>query len=129
MMGGHKMIHTGDAPEAVGPYSQAVLVDGWLFTSGQVHLEPSGTLIDADIGTQTRQVFANLRAVLGEAGADFSDVVKVTVYLRDMGDFKPMNQVYAEFFSDGLPARSTVEVAGLPLDARIEIDVVAKIGN
>ena len=128
-MAGHKIIHTDSAPRAVGPYSQAVAVDGWLFTSGQVHLEPSGTLIDADIGSQTRQIFANLRAVLTEAGASFSDVVKVTVYLRDMGDFKAMNEVYAEFFADGLPARSTVEVAGLPLDARIEIDLVAKIGN
>jgi len=129
MMAGHKIIHTDSAPRAVGPYSQAVAVDGWLFTSGQVHLEPSGQLVDADIGAQTRQVFANLRAVLTEAGASFTDVVKVTVYLRDMGDFKPMNEVYAEFFADGLPARSTVQVAGLPLDARIEIDLVAKIGN
>jgi 2-iminobutanoate/2-iminopropanoate deaminase len=128
-MAGHRIIHTDAAPKAVGPYSQAVAVDGWLFTSGQVHLEASGTLIDADIGTQTRQIFANLKAVLSEAGASFADVVKVTVYLRDMADFKPMNEVYAEFFADGLPARSTVEVAGLPLDARIEIDLVAKIGN
>ena len=124
-----KTIHTDGAPKAVGPYSQAVLVDGWLFTSGQVHLDPGGTLIDADIGTQTRQALTNLEAVLGEAGASFSDVVKVTVFLRDMGDFKAMNEVYAEFFRGDLPARSCVAVAGLPVDARVEIELIARVGN
>lgn len=117
------------APKAVGPYSQAVVMDGWLFSSGQVHLDPSGTLVDADIGTQTRQALTNLGNVLAEAGATFADVVKVTVFLRDMGDFKAMNAVYAEFFADGLPARSCVAVSGLPVDARVEIEVIARLGN
>jgi 2-iminobutanoate/2-iminopropanoate deaminase len=124
-----RKIHTDGAPKAVGPYSQAVVVDGWLFTSGQVHLDPGGTLIDADIGTQTRQALTNLKAVLDEAGASFDDVVKVTVFLRDMGDFKPMNEVYAEFFTGDLPARSCVAVSGLPVDARVEIEVIARVGN
>jgi len=129
MMGVRKRIHTDRAPKAVGPYSQAIAVDGWLFTSGQVHLDPSGTLVDADIGTQTRQALTNLEAVLTEAGATFADVVKATVFLRDMGDFKAMNEVYAEFFTEGLPARSCVAVTGLPVDARVEIEVIARIGN
>jgi 2-iminobutanoate/2-iminopropanoate deaminase len=124
-----RIIHTDRAPAAVGPYSQAVVVDGWLFSSGQVHLDPSGTLIDADIGAQTRQALTNLQAVLAEAGASFADVVKATVFLRDMGDFKAMNQVYAEFFGEAPPARSCVEVAGLPVDARVEIEVVARVGG
>ena len=124
-----RKIHTDGAPKAVGPYSQAVVVDGWLFTSGQVHLDPGGTLIDADIGTQTRQALTNLKAVLDEAGATFDDVAKVTVFLRDMGDFKAMNAVYAEFFTGDLPARSCVAVSGLPVDARVEIEVIARIGN
>ena len=126
-MGDRKTIHTDQAPKAVGPYSQAVAVDGWLFTSGQVHLDPSGTLIDADIGTQTRQALTNLQAVLSEAGATFADVVKVTVFLRDMGDFKAMNAVNAEFFTEELPARSCVAVVGLPVDARVEIEVIARV--
>ena len=126
-MGDRKTIHTDQAPKAVGPYSQAVAVDGWLFTSGQVHLDPSGTLIDADIGTQTRQALTNLQAVLSEAGATFANVVKVTVFLRDMGDFKAMNAVYAEFFTEELPARSCVAVVGLPVDARVEIEVIARV--
>jgi 2-iminobutanoate/2-iminopropanoate deaminase len=129
MMPDRRTIHTDAAPKAVGPYSQAVISDGWLFTSGQVHLDPSGNLVEGDIGTQTRQALENLRAVLSEAGATFADVVKVTVYLRDMGDFEAMNQVYAEFFAEGLPARSCVEVSGLPVDARVEIDLVARLGN
>jgi 2-iminobutanoate/2-iminopropanoate deaminase len=127
-MAERRTIHTENAPKAVGPYSQAVVCDGWLFTSGQVHLEPGGVLVDADIGTQTRQALTNLQAVLAEAGADFSDVVKVTVFLRDMGDFKAMNEVYAEFFTEELPARSCVAVSGLPVDARVEIELVARVG-
>lgn len=123
------IVHTDAAPKAVGPYSQAVVAGGWLYTSGQVHLDPSGTLLDADIGAQTRQAFENLRAVLTEAGAGFDDVVKVTVFLRDMGDFKAMNAVYAEYFPQRQPARSCVAVAGLPVDARVEIELVARIGN
>ena len=124
-----KTIHADGAPKAVGPYAQAVVVDGWLFSSGQVHLEPGGNLVDADIGTQTRQALENLKAVLAEAGAGFGDVVKATVFLRDMGDFKAMNAVYAEYFTGDLPARSCVAVSGLPVDARVEIEVIARIGN
>jgi 2-iminobutanoate/2-iminopropanoate deaminase len=129
MMSQRKTIHTDGAPKAVGPYAQAVVVDGWLFSSGQVHLDPGGTLVDADIGTQTRQALENLKAVLAEAGAGFGDVVKATVFLRDMADFKAMNAVYAEYFTGDLPARSCVAVAGLPVDARVEIEVIARIGN
>ena len=129
MMADHRTIHTEAAPKAVGPYSQAVVVDGWLFTSGQVHLDPSGTLLDADIGAQTRQAFENLRAVLAEAGAGFEDVVKATVFLRDMSDFQAMNAVYAEYFPGPPPARSCVAVSGLPVDARVEIELIARIGN
>ena len=104
-------------------------MDGWLYSSGQVHLEPSGTLVDADIGTQTRQALTNLQQVLEAAGASFADVVKATVFLRDMGDFQAMNAVYAEFFGEDRPARSCVAVAGLPVDARVEIEIVARVGN
>jgi 2-iminobutanoate/2-iminopropanoate deaminase len=122
-------IHTDHAPAALGPYSQAVRIGDFVYTSGQVALDPvHGLIVDADIENQTIRVFENLKAVLGEAGTGLEHVVKATVYLKSMDDFAAMNEVYADYMaSEGVvpPARSTVEVARLPKDARVEIDVIA----
>ena len=119
-------VRTEKAPAAIGPYSQAVRVGNLLFCSGQIPLDPaSGELVTGDVAAQTRQVFANLGAVLSEAGAGFEHVARTTVYLADMGDFAAMNAVYATFFSAPAPARSTIQAAGLPRNARVEIDVIA----
>lgn len=120
--------HTDDAPKAIGPYSQAVEIDGWLYTSGQVALDPAThKLVPGDFEAQAKQVFANLRAVLGAGGCGFGDVVKATVYLQNFGDFATLNKLYAEAMGDHRPARSTVQVAALPLGALVEIDFVARI--
>ena len=119
-------VRTDKAPKAVGPYSQAVRMGGLLFCSGQVPLDPvTSQLVTGDIATQTRQVLTNLGAVLAEAGASFDHVARTTVYLADMNDFAAMNAVYATFFNAPPPARSTIQAAGLPLNARVEIDVIA----
>jgi 2-iminobutanoate/2-iminopropanoate deaminase len=124
--GARRIISTDEAPAAVGPYSQAVEVGGFVFTAGQIALDPATQkLVDGDVRAQTERVMYNLRAVLRAAGCDLSDVVKTTIYLRDMGDFAAVNAVYGGFFEAAPPARSTVAVAGLPLDARVEIDAVA----
>ncbi len=121
-------ISTPDAPAAIGPYSQAVTAGGFLFSAGQIPLDPaSGTMIEGDIATQTERVMTNLGAVLQAAGLDWSDVVKTTVFLLDMADFPQMNEVYARHLGDARPARSTVQVAGLPRGAAVEIEVVAKV--
>ena len=123
-------IATDKAPRAIGPYSQAVRIGNLLFCSGQIPLDPAtGQLITGDLAAQTRQVFANLGAVLAEAGASFSDVARTTVYLADMNDFAAMNEVYATFFGTPAPARSTIQAAGLPRNARVEIDVIAVLGT
>lgn len=120
--------HTDSAPKAIGPYSQAVSIDGWLYTSGQVGIDPAtGDLVEGGFETQARRVFENLRQVLASAGCSFSDVVKATVYLADLGDFPQLNAIYAEAMGDHRPARSTVQVAALPKAARVEIDLVARI--
>jgi 2-iminobutanoate/2-iminopropanoate deaminase len=120
------VISAQDAPAAIGPYSQAIRAGGLVFLSGQLPVDPaSGQIIDGDIGAMTRQIFANISAVLAAAGSSLASVVKVTVFLADMGDFAAMNAAYAEFLSADPPARSTVQVARLPKDARIEIEVVA----
>jgi 2-iminobutanoate/2-iminopropanoate deaminase len=125
-----RVIRTPGAPVAVGPYSQAIVSGPFLFTSGQIPLDPqTGVLEVGPIDAQTRRVMENLRAVLAEAGATFSDVVKATVYLADLADFKEMNTVYATYFPSDPPARSTVEVGALPLGARVEIDMIAIIRN
>ena len=122
-----KIIHTSDAPEAIGPYSQAVVVDGWIFASGQIPSDPeTGQLVDGDVTAQTHQVLNNLSAVLREAGSSLGDVVKTTVYLADMGTFNEMNAVYAEHFGDHRPARATVQAAALPKSVDVEIDVIAR---
>jgi len=126
-LSGRETIHTVAAPEAIGPYSQAVAAGGYVFTSGQIGLDPTtGQLVEGGIEAQTRQVMANLAAVLAAAGLTFGDVVKTTIFLIDMNDFGAVNGVYGESFEDGpKPARSTVAVAALPRGARVEIEAIA----
>ena len=120
------IVATDAAPKAIGPYSQAITMDGLVFTAGQVALDPrSGELVGRTTAEQTEQVFANLEAVLAAAGTALGNVVKTTVYLADMADFGQMNEVYAKHFGSHKPARSTVQAAGLPKGARVEIDVIA----
>ncbi len=118
---------TKNAPAPIGPYSQAIVTSGtFLFTAGQIPIDPANAqIVPGDIQAQTRQVFLNLEAILHEAGATFDNVVKTTVFLKDMNEFAAMNAVYAEFFKSAPPARSTVEVARLPKDVKIEIEVIA----
>ncbi len=119
-------VASSGAPKAIGPYSQAVKANGFLFTSGQVALEPaSGNLVEGDFAAQTRRVFDNLKAVLREAKSDFKHVVKATVYVTDLANFQTLNTIYAEYFGDHKPARTTVQVAALPKGAQLEIDLVA----
>jgi len=119
-------VSTSGAPRAIGPYSQALRAGGFLFTAGQVGFDPAtGELVDGGIAEQTRQVLANIRAILEAGGARLGQVVKTTVFLVDMADFAAMNEVYAEVFGTHRPARSTVAVAALPRGARVEIEAVA----
>ena len=119
-------VASADAPEAIGPYSQAVRAGQFLFASGQIPADPAtGVIVDGDVAAQTRRVFDNLAAVLKAANLSFADVVKTTVFLADMNDFAAMNAVYGTYFSAPYPARATVQVARLPKDARVEIDLVA----
>jgi 2-iminobutanoate/2-iminopropanoate deaminase len=122
-------VSTEKAPAAIGPYSQAVKAGPFLFASGQIPLRPDGTLVEGDIVEQAHQVFANIQAILAEAGGTLSDVAKATVFIKDMNDFARLNEVYAHYFGDHRPARSTVEVARLPRDVKVEIEVVAYIGE
>ena len=120
--------HSDNAPQAIGPYSQAVEVDGWLFTSGQVALHPqSGEMVGGDFSAQARQVFANLGAVLEASGCGFGDVVKATVYITDFADFPVLNELYGEAMGENRPARSTVQVAALPKSALVEIDLTVRL--
>ena len=121
------IISTTGAPAAIGPYSQAVRIGNLLFTSGQIPLTPEGELVQGGIEEQTHQVFRNLQAVLSEVGCGLSDVVKATVFLKDMNEFAAFNAVYASYFGEHKPARSTVEVARLPRDVRVEIELIAAI--
>jgi 2-iminobutanoate/2-iminopropanoate deaminase len=117
-------VATPNAPPVAGPYSAAVRAGDWLVLAGQVPLDPAtGKLVDGDAAAQCRQVFANITAVLGDCGATLADVAKATVFVTDLGDFAAMNAVYAEAFGDHKPARSTVQVAGLPAGASVEIEV------
>jgi 2-iminobutanoate/2-iminopropanoate deaminase len=119
-------VATDKAPSAVGPYSQAIIADSLVFVAGQVPLDPStGKLVEGDIQAQTRRSLLNLKAILEAAGTSMDNVVKTTVFLTDMGQFKAMNQVYAEFFPGTPPARSAVQVGALPLGAEVEIEAVA----
>ncbi len=119
-------IYTKQAPEPIGPYSQAVEANGFIFTSGQIAIDPeNGSLLTGSAAEQVRLVIQNLNAVLESGGSTLNDVVKTTIFLKDMEDFGAVNEVYAEFFGEGLPARSTVEVSRLPKDVLVEIDCIA----
>jgi 2-iminobutanoate/2-iminopropanoate deaminase len=123
-----KIISTPNAPAAIGPYSQAVVSNGFAFLSGQIPLDPAaGKIVDGDIAAQTERVLENLKAVLEACGTSLTKVVKTTVYLKDMGEFARMNEVYARYFAENPPARATVEAARLPRDVRVEIDCIAVI--
>ncbi|EKN62665.1 RidA family protein [Schinkia azotoformans] len=122
-----KAIHTNEAPAAIGPYSQGIIVNNMFYSSGQIPLTPAGVLVTGDIEAQTHQVFANLKAVLAEAGASLETVIKTTVFIKDMNDFAKLNDVYAEYFGEHKPARSCVEVARLPKDVLVEIEVIALV--
>ena len=122
-------VSTGSAPEALGPYSQAIRAGEFLFVSGQVPIDPAtGQLVQDGIAGQTRRALENVGAILEAGGASFRQVVRTTVYLADLGDFAAMNEVYATFFAAPQPARSTIQAARLPRDARIEVDVIAFLG-
>ena len=125
-----KIVSTTAAPKAIGPYSQAVVYGGLVYLSGQIPLDPeTSQLVEGDVATQTERVLLNISAVLEQAGSSVAAVLKTTVFLKDMGDFAKMNEVYARFFSENPPARSTVEAARLPRDVRVEIDCIAAVSE
>ncbi|MCK6255122.1 RidA family protein [Fictibacillus sp. KIGAM418] len=120
-------VQTAKAPAAIGPYVQGMVVNNLFYSSGQIPLTAEGTLVEGDIAAQTHQVFKNLQAVLEEANSSFEQVVKTTVFIKNMDDFGTINEVYGEYFSEHKPARSCVEVARLPKDVQIEIEVIALV--
>src|SRR5687768_16639979 len=123
-----KRVETANAPAAIGPYSQAIIANGFVYTAGQIPLDPAtGELVQGDIATQTKRVMESLKAILEQAGASLQTVVKTTVFLKSMDDFAAMNTVYAEYFGDHKPARSTVQAAKLPRDVNVEIEAVAVV--
>jgi 2-iminobutanoate/2-iminopropanoate deaminase len=124
-----KIISSNRAPKAIGPYSQAVVSNGFAFLSGQIALDPAtNQLIEGDIAAQTERVLETLKDLLEDCGSSLAQVVKTTVFLKDMGEFAKMNEVYARYFSENAPARATVEAARLPRDVRVEIECVAEVG-
>lgn len=122
-----KAVSTTNAPAAIGPYVQGMIVNGMFYSSGQIPLTAEGNMVEGSITEQTHQVFANLKAVLEEAGSSLQQVVKTTVFIKDMNDFVTFNEIYGQHFGNHKPARSTVEVARLPKDAQVEIEVIAVI--
>jgi 2-iminobutanoate/2-iminopropanoate deaminase len=122
-----KTVQTSKAPAAIGPYSQGIVVNNMFYSSGQIPLTAEGTMVEGDVIAQTHQVFKNLAAVLEEAGASLETVVKATVFIKNMDEFASINEVYGEYFGTHKPARSTVEVARLPKDALVEIEVIALV--
>ncbi|ABO65428.1 MULTISPECIES: RidA family protein [Geobacillus] len=122
-----RKVETKNAPQAIGPYSQGIIVNNMFYSSGQIPLTPEGELVKGDIQAQTHQVFQNLKAVLEAAGASLETVVKTTVFIKNMDDFAAMNEVYSQYFPNHKPARSCVEVARLPKDVLVEIEVVALV--
>ena len=122
-----KVVQTNQAPAAIGPYSQGIVVNNLFYSSGQIPLTAEGMMVAGDVKEQTHQVFRNLQAVLSEAGASLETVVKATVFIKNMDEFAAVNEVYGEYFSTHKPARSCVEVARLPKDALVEIEVVALV--
>ncbi|SFV71212.1 Endoribonuclease L-PSP [hydrothermal vent metagenome] len=123
-----KFISTVEAPQAIGPYSQAVEVNGMLYTSGQIALTPEGVMLEEDVSIQTHQVMKNLSAVLKAGGSSLGNVMKTTIFLADMNDFNTVNTIYAEYFGEHKPVRSTVAVKTLPKNALVEIDCIALTG-
>lgn len=121
------VINTKQAPEALGPYSHATEINGFIFTSGQIPLNTKGEIVSEDVQVQTKQVFENLKVVLDAAGSDLESVIKATIFIKDMNEFQQINEVYGEFFSSHQPARSCVEVARLPKDVKVEIELIAKV--
>ncbi len=121
-----EFIETNNAPAAIGPYSQGIIFGGFIFFSGQIALTPEGNFLDGDIETQTKQIFKNIEALLRAANVQKTDVVKTTIFLKDMNDFDQVNRMYANFFENHKPARSCVGISELPKGARIEIEVIAK---
>ncbi|MBX3244629.1 MAG: RidA family protein [Acidobacteria bacterium] len=125
---GKKAVEAADAPKAIGPYSQAIIANGFVFTAGQIGSDPkTGQLVEGGIEEQTEQVLKNIAAVLKASGSSMEDVVKTTVFLADINDFAKMNEIYAKYFKAPFPARSTVQVARLPRDAKIEIETIAVV--
>ena len=123
-----QVIHTDNAPAAIGPYSQAIQIGDLLFVSGQVPIDPStGAIVEGDVKAQAQQSLNNLKAILNAAGTNMGAVVKTTVFLADMNDFAAMNEVYAQFFQEPFPARSAVQVGRLPKDAKVEIEAIAQL--
>jgi 2-iminobutanoate/2-iminopropanoate deaminase len=124
-----KIISTDSAPKAIGPYSQAVVMNGFAFLSGQIPLDPAtNQLIEGDIAAQTERVLENLKGLLAACGSSLEQVVKTTVFIKDMGEFAKMNEVYARYFASNAPARATVEAARLPRDVKVEIECIAAVG-
>jgi 2-iminobutanoate/2-iminopropanoate deaminase len=122
-------VHTKDAPEAIGPYSQAVVNNGIIYTSGQIALTPEGVMLEGDVSEQTHQVFKNLQAVLAAAGGSLQSVIKVSLFLSDMNDFATVNAIYESYFDGHKPARSAVAVKTLPKNALVEIDLIANVAS
>ncbi|MEB6067541.1 RidA family protein [Staphylococcus arlettae] len=121
------VINTKQAPEALGPYSHATEINGFIFTSGQIPLNTKGEIVSEDVQVQTKQVFENLKVVLDAAGSELESVIKATIFIKDMNEFQQINEVYGEYFSSHQPARSCVEVARLPKDVKVEIELIAKV--
>jgi len=124
-----KVVSTNKAPAAIGPYSQAIVANGMVFTSGQIALNPQGEIVSDDIKEQTKQVLNNLSEVLKEAGSSLDKVLKTTIFLSSMDDFQAVNEVYGSFFAEHKPARSTVAVKTLPLNVKVEIDCIALVSE
>ena len=122
-----KVVNTSKAPEALGPYSHATVINGLVFTSGQIPLNLDGEIVSDDVKAQTKQVLENVKVVLDEAGSDIDSVIKATIFIADMNEFQNINEVYGEYFAEHQPARSCVEVARLPKDVKVEIEVIAEV--
>lgn len=122
-----KVVNTSKAPEALGPYSHATVINGLVFTSGQIPLNLDGEIVSDDVKAQTKQVLENVKVVLDEAGSDIDSVIKATIFIADMNEFQNINEVYGEYFAQHQPARSCVEVARLPKDVKVEIEVIAEV--
>ena len=122
-----KVVNTSKAPEALGPYSHATVINGLVFTSGQIPLNLDGEIVSDDVKAQTKQVLENVKVVLDEAGSDIDSVIKATIFIADMNEFQNINEIYGKYFSNHQPARSCVEVARLPKDVKVEIELIAKV--